>query len=63
MRIPQIYNHCKGASTLRLEKEKEREQMGCWAPPLHSEVPHDLQELGRKGNQEVHSIENYEPSV
>ena len=37
--------------------------MGFWYPPLQSEVPHGSKELGKKGNPEVHCIENYEPGI
>ena len=45
-----LRNHCKGAPTLELEKEEDKEQMGYWAPPLQYEVPHDPQELGKQKN-------------
>lgn len=64
--VVQIYhlcNHRKGEPTSGLKKEEDKEKIGCWAPPLQYDVPHGLQELGKKRNNEVHRTENYEPSV
>lgn len=39
--------------------------MGCWAPPLQYELPHDLQELGKKKNKkvQVHHVKRHKPSA
>jgi len=63
MKISQLCNRCKGASTSGLEREEDKEQMGCWAPPLQNEGPHDLQESRKKGNYEVHHVGKHEPSI
>ena len=63
MHISYIFNHYKGESTLRLEREEEKEQLRCWAPPLQIEGPHDPQELRENGKQEVHHVGNQELGI
>lgn len=58
-----LCDHYEGAPTLRPKMEEDREQMGCWSPPLQIEGPNSLQESREQGNWEVHHVGKHEPGV